>query len=241
MQTTQSSEIIEEVLESFETGSSFMSARQAYDTAIVLQPTITLDAVNARIKQIYNYAEDPAAYAIFITAPPGWGQGVGEDDVRRIIEESGIGVDSYVQTETLPEFLSSDVEQGCGESGEMQERVEDSELGVTLMKLQNGVRLGLKRTDYEIGQASITVLAPGGRSFQSAPGAEGSAELYMALLALGESGLGEHSATVVGRYCALHEIEYTCVCEYERCAFELSWSTGRWVASLHLAYEFELH
>ena len=169
-ETTPSGEWMEELMESAETGSSFIASQQAYDLARKLLPTITLDAVNARVRQLYGFSADGEPHQLFVTAPSGWDEGpVTEAEIRALIREAESGAEAYTFGEQVPDFLTdgeaieggdepawSQVGEGVeGRTGTRSSDglvVRDEKMGVTLKRMANGVCLAYKKTKYDMGQ-----------------------------------------------------------------------------------------
>jgi len=81
--------------------------------------------------------------------------------------------------------------EGTPDPGEIKERREIPQLGVTVVRFANGVEAWLKPTDYKNDQVLFSLVAPGGLSL-AGPGRHLDAVLSTALVSL--SGVGGHKA-----------------------------------------------
>ncbi len=115
--TTMSQTFIDNLIECAESGNVFVSGKDVYQIIERAKGHISREMVNERIKTIFGYFRDAVAgegeAALFISMPEGGEQGEHMESFTKEAAQEALlasleGVDEYLDTSVLPEFLIPD-------------------------------------------------------------------------------------------------------------------------------------
>jgi len=186
----KSESYVDSYLNHFLEGESALSNENRYRLGKQLMATISVQDVNALGKQYYVDSNRD----ILILAP--------DKDKGNLPDETAVNswLAAIKGTDIAPyDDNMQDVPllETPPQAGTVEKRVEKPELGVTELKLSNGVRVVLKPTDFKNDEIDITAFSPGGTSLYSDTDFLSAA--YAATVVNG-SGLGPYNATQLTKY-----------------------------------------
>jgi len=186
----KSESYVDSYLNHFLEGESALSNENRYRLGKQLMATISVEDVNALGKQYYVDSNRD----ILILAP--------DKDKGNLPDETAVNswLAAIKGTDIAPyDDNMQDVPllETPPQAGTVEKRVEKPELGVTELKLSNGVRVVLKPTDFKNDEIDITAFSPGGTSLYSDTDFLSAA--YAATVVNG-SGLGPYNATQLTKY-----------------------------------------
>jgi len=186
----KSESYVDSYLNHFLEGESALSNENRYRLGKQLMATISVQDVNALGKQYYVDSNRD----ILILAP--------DKDKGNLPDETAVNswLAAIKGTNIAPyDDNMQDVPllETPPRAGTVEKRVEKPELGVTELKLSNGVRVVLKPTDFKNDEIDITAFSPGGTSLYSDTDFLSAA--YAATVVNG-SGLGPYNATQLTKY-----------------------------------------
>jgi predicted Zn-dependent peptidase len=264
--TDESDDVMARVQECAEAGDAFMTPTQRLDIFRQLVPAMSLDVVNRRAEQLYGFActagRSSGLRHHFVCGPSEHSADDNFDavDAQRlcaVLEAASDGAVPYSDDVAMPEFLCCEEEmdalerarppafvavsdevaaQACVERSEGGALVVSKELGMTMRRLGNGVRVVYKKTPYEKKQVNIELHFLGGRASEGHVEGIKTAALPLALQVAMESGLGRHSYDAVVRYCQLHDLDYDMRSNFEGSLVSISASTTE-ATGLRRAFE----
>eukprot|EP00027_Filamoeba_sp_ATCC50430_P015909 CAMPEP_0168572928 /NCGR_PEP_ID=MMETSP0413-20121227/18237_1 /TAXON_ID=136452 /ORGANISM="Filamoeba nolandi, Strain NC-AS-23-1" /LENGTH=679 /DNA_ID=CAMNT_0008606093 /DNA_START=22 /DNA_END=2059 /DNA_ORIENTATION=- len=216
---TQSSEDrVDEVLSDINLGWTIVDRKQSFTNQMKLANAITLSDVNNRIKSLFPHVlnmtkrsltEEPYL-SIFDAYPPSI------EEALKFVEP--LTLEEMPQQLVDPKLLEQkkqhakyvpplDKRQGINNQptvdGYSLPYIADTEMGVVLKRLQNGMAVAMKQTTFEKRQCSLRIFARGGRSIETA---DTRGACTLGLRTFIDGGAGGLSSKQLSKYCAYHGV-----------------------------------
>lgn len=227
-ETQESADMMGRLQECGEAGDAYMTAAQRLVLFRQLEPAISLDVINHRAQQLYGFASTGGKGSLlrhlFVCGPTHNREGedfelLDEKTLSKIIAEASDHAQPYKDTVQVPDYLCSDEEiqalerqvnpswavlpeeitrQPSAEVSEGGRRAVSKEMGITMLRLENGVRVMYKKTPFEKKQFTMEIHLLGGRACEG----------YVEGIRTGALSLGVQAAMVSCPRC----IYWSCCC-----------------------------
>jgi zinc protease len=189
---TESSRLVSELVYHFLSESPVPGIEFEYDITKKIMDGITLDEVNKVGKRLKTPNNENCV--VVITAPDKEGVTLPSDEkVKAIFNDAAKGTIKAYEDKVVNKALMTQMPT----PGKITEEKQIKELGITELKLSNGIKVYLKPTDFKNDEIQFTAFSPGGVSLYPDKDANsGSFGSYI----IGQSGIGEFDNVTLQKY-----------------------------------------